>query len=627
VSQCRTATSGLYAEIVKASGPDSYAAQLAGTILRGTETTLYELVVYFGSVAIRRGLLAAAAGVAASLVICRLMFRYKVSLPCHQTGMVACTVMRHVVMGLLSLSAAFAGNQISPNRSIGSTTSGIEATAWRQFLADSAKGKHSGIPDFSYSGYKHGEVAVPEIAGPMFNVTDYGARPDAPTNSAPAIQRAIDACEAAGGGVVLFPNGVFLINDNQEATASALRISGSRVVLRGAGIGADGTVLYSSSVIQPEDPSKMYTGRPPLMIGAPPAKPLKKASVKAPANKGSFMLSLEEGHHFQAGDRLVLTMSRKGTNAASFVDPHAWETNWIRGIKINELHEVASVEGSKIRLAEPLMIDVDAGRDWRVEEIHLLKEIGIENICFRGAWKEKFVHHRSWQDDSGWRGLVMNGCEDSWIRNCVFEDMNWAIEIKESRQITVEDVRFTGTPSHFGILAKGTYGVLGLRVRDEAGHHHGPSVEGGACSTVYHECTWGADTSFDSHAATPYATLHDDNEGGLCLTGVGGNRRNFPHHLHDLILWNLHVPKTPPTPVIFWSVGKQSSPKTFVQVLLEGLHGAHVAIEDQPKVTNEAQGETVFPHSLWFAQLEYRLGHSPAFYGKAGSDMNQSISK
>ena len=77
-----SAATGLFAEIVKACGPDSYAAQLAGTIIGGTETTLYVLAVYFGSVAIRRGrhalaagLLADAAGVAASLVICRLVFK------------------------------------------------------------------------------------------------------------------------------------------------------------------------------------------------------------------------------------------------------------------------------------------------------------------------------------------------------------------------------------------------------------------------------------------------------------------------------------------------------------------------------------------------------------------------
>ena len=77
-----SAATGLFAEIVKSCGPDSYASQLAGTILGGTETTLYVLAVYFGSVAIRRGrhalaagLLADVAGVAASLVICKLVFK------------------------------------------------------------------------------------------------------------------------------------------------------------------------------------------------------------------------------------------------------------------------------------------------------------------------------------------------------------------------------------------------------------------------------------------------------------------------------------------------------------------------------------------------------------------------
>lgn len=77
-----SAATGLFAEIVKACGPDSYAAHLSGTILGGTETTLYVLAVYFGSVAIRKGrhalaagLLADVAGVAASLVICRLVFK------------------------------------------------------------------------------------------------------------------------------------------------------------------------------------------------------------------------------------------------------------------------------------------------------------------------------------------------------------------------------------------------------------------------------------------------------------------------------------------------------------------------------------------------------------------------
>lgn len=77
-----SAATGLFAEIVKSAGPDSFISQLAGTILGSTETTFYVLAVYFGSVAIKRsrhalaaGLIADTVGVAASLVVCHFVLK------------------------------------------------------------------------------------------------------------------------------------------------------------------------------------------------------------------------------------------------------------------------------------------------------------------------------------------------------------------------------------------------------------------------------------------------------------------------------------------------------------------------------------------------------------------------
>jgi len=76
-----SATIGLFAELVKAHGPDSFIARTAGTIMGSTETTFYVLAVYFGSVGIRRtrhavlaGLAADFTGVVVSFVICRAVF-------------------------------------------------------------------------------------------------------------------------------------------------------------------------------------------------------------------------------------------------------------------------------------------------------------------------------------------------------------------------------------------------------------------------------------------------------------------------------------------------------------------------------------------------------------------------
>ena len=77
-----SAATGLFAEIVKSAGPNSFVSQLAGTIMGSTETTFYVLAVYFGSVAIKRsrhalaaGLIADTVGVAASLIICHLVWK------------------------------------------------------------------------------------------------------------------------------------------------------------------------------------------------------------------------------------------------------------------------------------------------------------------------------------------------------------------------------------------------------------------------------------------------------------------------------------------------------------------------------------------------------------------------
>ena len=50
----------------------------------------------------------------------------------------------------------------------------------------------------------------PSLPRDNFNVTSFGATGDGKTIDTPAINRAIDAASAAGGGTVMFPAGSFL---------------------------------------------------------------------------------------------------------------------------------------------------------------------------------------------------------------------------------------------------------------------------------------------------------------------------------------------------------------------------------------------------------------------------------
>ena len=72
---------GIVTELVTAHGADSFIGRLAASVYGSTETTFYVLAVYFGAVGIRKtrhaviaGLTADVTGLAAAVIICRLVF-------------------------------------------------------------------------------------------------------------------------------------------------------------------------------------------------------------------------------------------------------------------------------------------------------------------------------------------------------------------------------------------------------------------------------------------------------------------------------------------------------------------------------------------------------------------------
>jgi hypothetical protein len=77
----------------------------------------------------------------------------------------------------------------------------------------------------------------------FFNVVDYGADPTGVTNSTSAITAAIAAAQAAGGGIVYFPQGTYLVS-------STITIPANGISLMGAGSGA-AKIQSAPTVIAP----------------------------------------------------------------------------------------------------------------------------------------------------------------------------------------------------------------------------------------------------------------------------------------------------------------------------------------------------------------------------------------
>jgi len=67
--------------------------------------------------------------------------------------------------------------------------------------------------------------------GAFFNVRDYGATGDSKTLDSPAINKAIDACAAAGGGRVLVPGGTYLSSSIRLKSKIRLLIDAGATIL------------------------------------------------------------------------------------------------------------------------------------------------------------------------------------------------------------------------------------------------------------------------------------------------------------------------------------------------------------------------------------------------------------
>ena len=118
-------------------------------------------------------------------------------------------------------------------------SSAAVSPTWTSFEAARAANDLTQAPiiDFSYAGYEHGERGIPAATGVRYDVTAYGAVPDDDMDDRDAVDAAIRAAEAAGGGIVFFPPGRFHLSEVENRTWGCINITGANVVLKGSGSG------------------------------------------------------------------------------------------------------------------------------------------------------------------------------------------------------------------------------------------------------------------------------------------------------------------------------------------------------------------------------------------------------
>jgi len=237
------------------------------------------------------------------------------------------------------------------------TLSNVNSQTWRSSLYPSnwtpptSKNFYTDafIQDFSYAGYRSGEVEIPTISSNVINVTaaPYNADKTGGTDATAIIQSVIDKVQNDGGGVVYLPAGTYKLSAGTRDYC--LRINKSNVVLRGAGVGQ--TYLYN-------DDNNMRFKDIITVEGSGgnwKAQPATVATITSDLNGPTMVIPVNSTSMFAVGDQVVLRQAL----TASWANEHQ-EPEWATGTYPASLGGVINFRIIKAINATAKTITIDA---------------------------------------------------------------------------------------------------------------------------------------------------------------------------------------------------------------------------------------------------------------------------
>lgn len=504
----------------------------------------------------------------------------------------------------------------------------VVPTCYTEFLNTPGTAK---LPDYSWAGYHLGRDSIPTVKGKVFDVTKYGAVPNDTVEDFDGVKAAVDAAVAAGGGIVYFPKGKFLMNE-MVGRKIGIVIPGPNVILRGAGSGTDGTELFMKNYMLQTDTTKLYSV-PALFQFYEYKSSTLKTQISADVKRGDFKIIVANGATLQVGDMIKIGMTNPAANNDLLcgLSPYPeWTTTINSGITIMEKHKVAAINGNEVTLCEPININMTAAYGWDVSTRSLSPGLGVEDIWFHGNFHETVVHHLNFIHDFGWNFISMSGASNGFMRRLRFTDVNSGIALSDSYACSIMHIRFDGNPGHMCVENNGgCYGTLIAYVEDATnapGFIHGPGPSVSSSATVIWRYVGNTRSGFDVHASYPYFTLGDVCTGKFI--GNGGDAMVCPNHGKDFTYWN-HKEIGKFTNIAFWENHLNPPYGNFVKMVKPNVIGWQGTSTFDTSTLNiyESYGKVVSPESLYEAQLTLRLGALPTWITAAKKEWTSYQSK
>jgi hypothetical protein len=307
-----------------------------------------------------------------------------------------------------------------------------------QYTADSLGDR---IPDFSYAGYMGGDQAIPDA--PIKVVV--------PVTSGDAtlrIQSALDYVASLPTNSNGLRGAVLLQKGNYEI-AGALKINASGVVLRGSGMGDDGTILFGAG--KSRETLISIAGKNDRKLSAV----IKVADVYVPVN--ATELKLESTSSLKVGDGIIITrpstqkwIDLLGTDhfgggvTALGWKPGQRDISWDR--------KIVAINGNSIVLDAPITTALDTTYGGatvsKYEWPGRIAQVGVENLrCV-----SDYDTTNAKDEDHRWMAITIVNTSDAWVRRVKTEHFaGSAVAVwNTANRITIEDCKYLSPVSEIG---------------------------------------------------------------------------------------------------------------------------------------------------------------------------------
>ncbi len=534
----------------------------------------------------------------------------------------------------------------------------IVSALWKEYIQ--SPDTHPNLPNCSYAGYQYGEKPIPDIQGPVYNVTTFGAKGDGETDDTAAIRAALDAV-GEEGGVVYLPNGryavsgVLFVHTNRTVIRGESR-DGTEIVFTQPLDRAYGTFFYDTS--RGERASRWTYSGGLIWFGpksrgntyrrdAAPDSPIRqgefreawlekegeKAVISTPAKRGDRQIVLDRPFPVRPGDFVLLRQSDPGnfsmvkhlSGGGEWAEAFDWEEGprgaaWPQPSPMRWVVEIAAVEDNTLTLRQPLRFDVRPEWSPTVNQLgELLQESGIETITLRFnrgySWTYEKHHHR----EEGWNAPYFNNAVHCWLRDVTMIDMDSGPNLSCAKNVTLSNstLKASGPETmehHHGTICRSSsLDSLFSDFRIESKPWHGMNVESYSSGNVWTRGVMKHGT-FDSHRRIPYEGIRSDvtlvaNDG--THGGTGG-----PLMGARFVNWNVRT-LGGPNYIVGWGNATPSG-------AIVGLQGSNVIWDAQAEQTPtgkisgcrvESQEQVPNPPNLYEAQLQLRLGQEEKIVG------------